>query len=143
MSNFDTVKAITANIESVLKAQGIGFNLATDETLDKKAALTPYGEIFYISETFEYTHGQKPEYAEAEFKIRIVLFNPNPRDMVREQQKWVHLIREALTVNALNVGGLVATKYVSRVTTDTVTIGSNGDGFADLDYTILIRYREV
>ena len=71
MANIDTVKSITDNLQTVLEGQGVRFSRKTFE--DEKnipASLIPFGEIFYQGENFEYTHGQKPEYAERQGRGR-------------------------------------------------------------------------
>ncbi|CAG0933365.1 hypothetical protein PLCT1_02345 [Planctomycetaceae bacterium] len=145
MSNFDTVQAITTNLEKVLRGLGLKFSPTIfDDAKNIPASLIPLGEIFYNRETFEYTHGQKPEYAEAEYALRVTLSYRNPADMMREQQRWVHLIRDGLTVNALNIGDLVTSKLVSRVTTEEAAVENDrSNGIAAISYRTLIRYREV
>lgn len=143
MSNFQTVTSITDNLQSVLKGMGINF---TREAYDDEAAIPatilPHGQIFYEGETFEYTHGQKPEYGEILFRLRVVLRERASTDAIREQMKWVHLIRDGLTINALNIGDLVTSKLVSRVTTEGVEIVNNAPR-ASIIYRALIRYREL
>lgn len=145
MANIDTVKAITDNLETVLKKQGVNFTRKTfDDEKNIPASLIPLGEIRYQGEAFEYTHGERPGYAEAEYALKVVLREREGHDMMREQQKWAHLIRAALTVAALNIGSLVTSKLVSRVTTEAVGVdNSRTDGIAALLYTIKIRYREL
>jgi hypothetical protein len=143
MSNMDTVKAITDNLQAVLQTEGIKFSRkAYDDEKAIPASLVPFGQIFYRGENFEYTHGQRPGYAEGEFKLRVVLRGRNPADLMRSQQEWVHKIRGALTVDALNVGDLASTGYVSRVVTKGVDI-ENRENFAFLNYMVAVRYREV
>lgn len=143
MSNFDTIKAITDNLQSTLQARGIMFSRATFGGAARvPATLLPHGQIFYGGESFEYTHGQRPGYAQAAFTILVVLSQRDPTDLMRTQQNWVHLIREALTVDALNVDELAATRYVSRVTTAGVDIEEMAGHRAVLNYRVTVRYRE-
>lgn len=143
MGNFETVKAITDNLQKILQAEGVKFSRkAYDDEKSIPASLIPFGGIFYQGEDFEYTHGQRPGYAEVVFRLRVVLKERSPAGLMRSQQQWVHAIREALTVNALNVGDLASTKYVSRVVIKGVDI-ENRENFAFLNYTAAIRYREV
>ena len=143
MSNFDTAKAIIENIKEVLRAQGINFTEATfGDTDDIPASLIPYGRIFYEREIFEYTHGQKPLYAETEFRINVILRDTNQEVLIRDQQEWVHKIRDSVTINALNINDLASSLLVSRVTSDNVEM----ENFLDvvfIDYRMLIRYREL
>ncbi|GMR05163.1 MAG: hypothetical protein BMS9Abin23_1106 [Thermodesulfobacteriota bacterium] len=142
MGNSDTVRAITDNIKAVLKSLGI--HLSPDIYRDDKnvpASLMPYGHIFYEGEDFEYTNGQRPGYAECSFTIKVLLKERDPSAMVREQQRWVHDIRGALTVNALNAGTLAVTGYVTRVTTRGVDV-ENSMYLSRLVYSLSVRYRE-
>lgn len=143
MSNFDTVDAITDNVQAVLEAQGIKYHPEVIEDVEKIAdSALPLGQIFYKGEEFEYTHGQKPQYSEIEFLLRVVFRERNQREMIRMQQEWAHKIRDSLTVNALNIGKLVSSKLVSRVTTENVDI-DNRAALSVLEYEVLVRYREL
>ena len=143
MTNFATVKSITDNLQSVLKTQGIHFDRKVFED-DKNipASFFPCGEIFYNGEEFEYTHGERPGYAEINYGLRVMLQERDPVDAMREQQKWAHKIREALTVSAMNVTDLAASKLVSRVTTEAVDV-DNLSARAVLNYRLKVRYREA
>ena len=143
MSNYDTVNAITANVQKVLKGLGIHFNLeAYDDEAAIPATVLPHGQIFYECEFFEYGHGQKPLYIEVQLRLHVVLMERAPADIIREQQTWVHAIRGALTITALNIGDLAVSKYVSRVTTESVKL-LNSQPRSAVEYVVLIRYREV
>ena len=143
MGNKETVRSITDNTQTVLQGFGIKFSLQIYEEVEKiPASLMPHGQIFYKGEEFEYTHGQKPQFAEIEFLLRVAIQNRDARQMTREQQKWVHLIRDGLTVPALNIGDIASSKLVSRVTTEDVTI-DHRVAVSVLEYEVLVRYREL
>ena len=143
MADIDTVKSTTDNLQTVLDGLGIKFSRETFDDLSKiPASLIPFGRIFYLGETFEYTHGQKAEYAEVEFSVQVVLKSRDAVDRIRDQQVWVHKLRDGLTVNALNIADLATSKLISRVTTESVTINNISD-LSTLDYTIRVRYREA
>ena len=143
MTNFDTVRAITANIHKALAGQGAKFpGRAYEDVKSIPASLMPCAEIQYAGEAFENTYGQRPLYAQAQFEIKIVLNERDTNDLAAAQQKWVHRIREALTVNALNANELSADKYVSSVTTKGVDV-QNHDSLSVLVYRVAVRYREV
>lgn len=143
MSNFDTINAITDNLEIVLKGLGIFFTSETFDDIDViPASILPHGQIFYERETFEYTFGQKPEYATAEFKVRVVFMGRDARDLIRNQQRWAHSIRDAMTVNALNINALAASKLVSLVTVDGMD-AINKVPKAEISCKLSIRYREI
>ena len=141
MGNFETVRAITDNIRDVLKAEGMHFPRTNQE--DEKnipASLIPLGAVSYTGEAFEYTHGQRPGYMEAGFAVKVLLNERDPVVMTRQQQTWIHRIREALTVDALNTGYLASNKLVSRVTTDSVDVEDKA-GKAVLTCRLRVRYR--
>lgn len=144
MSNFDTLDAITNNLESVLKALGIQFASETFEDVAAiSASLIPLGQVFFDDLDFEYTFGQKPEYVEAGFTLRVVLQDRNPRMLTRAEQNWAHQIRSALTINALNIGALAASKLVSKVNHDSVSVDHGKPQYGVLNYKVKVRYREV
>ena len=143
MGNFNTVDAITDNVQLVLEQQGIKYHPEVIEDVEKIADSTlPLGQIFYKGEEFEYTHGQKPQYSEIEFLLRVVFRERDQREMIRMQQEWAHKIRDSLTVNALNIGELLSSKLVSRVTTENVDV-DNRAVLSVLEYEVLVRYREL
>ncbi|VAV82536.1 hypothetical protein MNBD_DELTA01-1632 [hydrothermal vent metagenome] len=145
MSNFDTIKAITENIQGVLEGLGIKFSQkAFEDSKDVPASLLPYGEVFYTGESFEETSGERPSYVEADFTLVVILRERFARDLVRAEQDWVHRIRGALGVDALNIGGLAVSKLVSRVTSGSVGMdkGSGKSGLGILSYQAKVRYRE-
>lgn len=149
MSNYDTIKSIADNLESVLRGLGIHFDRKTYEDIGNiPASVLPHGEIFYRGEVFEYTHGQRAGYAEGLFRLRVILRERTPADVMREQMRWVHLVRDVLTVNALNIGSLATSKLISLVTTgvvevDNIRTDSVTADVAAMDYSLSIRYREV
>ncbi len=142
MSNTDTVLAITENIQSALNRQGIVFERkAVDDESGIPASRRPLGQVFYLGEAFEYAHGQRPGYIEAEFLIKVVLGHDDDAGLIRSQQKWAHKIRGALTVDALNTGKLSETKYVSRVSASEARVENEAQG-SRLLCRISVRYRE-
>jgi hypothetical protein len=143
MANIDTVKSISDNLQTVLEAQGIKFSRKSFEDDDQiPASLLPYGEIYYTGEEFEITHSQRPGYADIIYNLRVVLGERNPIDVMRHQQEWVHKLRDALTVNALNVGDLASSKLVALVDTATVSVENEAVRSA-LNYQVRVRYREL
>ncbi len=62
--------------------------------------------------------------------------------MIRSQQEWVHKVRSALSVIALNTGRLEDSKLVSRVDTQSVNVENNGSTSV-LNFKVAIRYREA
>ena len=106
--------------------------------------MLPYGRIFYIGEVFEELSGERAAYIEAEYTLRVTIGERDRRQMMREQQKWVHLIRDGLAVAALNIGALVSSKLVSRVISEDAIIEMAGsDSVASVVYRVRVRYREL
>lgn len=143
MSNFDTIKSITDNLQSLLKGLGLNFSREIHEDeLKIPAGSIPSGQIFYQSETFEDAFNLRPEYIEASFRLRIVLRERNPIDMMREQQKWTHTTKDALTVNALNIGDLITSKLVSLVATERAESETLSADMGAVNIEVIVRYRE-
>ncbi len=139
MANSDTVKAITANLTSVL--EGLGFKIE-DLSSDPSMASTPACEVLYEGEDFEYGHGQKPLYNEIRYLLKVLLNDPRPGTSRDKYAQYVHGIREAVTVNALNTGALAASKLVSLVNTTEVTVAYEPP-VSTIDYRLNVRYREA
>jgi len=137
----DTLKAITENLNTILEKEGL--HLPREEYADNKnvpSSLFPYGIISYDGETFEYTHGQRPGYSDANFTLNVALRNRDHRAKTNDEQRWAHRIREVLTVNALNSGKIQVLSPVSRVTTEAVKVDKSGY-VSKLIYSLSIRYR--
>lgn len=146
MSNFDTIQAITKNLETALSGLGVKFSLKCYDDAGKStpASVIPRGEFFYNGEVPENTHGERPSYIEAEYMLKVILNHLDSAKMVRAQQEWFHLIRAGVTVNALNSGALAASKLVSKVITESATPENDGSsGLATFNYRVKIRYREL
>lgn len=143
MSNFDTIKAVTENMEEVLRREGIRFSLKThDDEKGGAASLIPLGKIYYAGESFQNAYGERPLYAEAEFIIKIEIGGRDPADVVREQQRWAHKVRGALSAQALNINGLAASKYVNRVKIQRVDAENRKDT-STIVCRAAVRYREA
>jgi len=142
VANFDTIKSITDNLITVLDAKGIKFIVGTNEDKEVTASNYPSGKVFYQGAEFEENFGEQAKYIEGKFLVRIYLKDPHEKVLNRECQRWVHNIREAVTIGALNIGDLSATKYVSRITTIDIT-KTIDDDLGVLDYELQVRYREI
>lgn len=139
MANSDTVKAITANLKSII--EGLGFKVE-DLSIDPAMVSTPVCVILYEGEDFEYGHGQKPLYSEIRYLLKVMLNDPRPGTSRDKYAEHVHAIREAVTVNALNTGALAASKLVSLVNTAEVTV-TYEPPVSTIDYRLNVRYREA
>lgn len=144
MSNVDTAFSVTDNLEAILKGFKINVErVYTEELRDVPASTLPLLQMFYMADDFEYTHGQKPEYAEMEFLIRgLFSRDKGSKANMRNNQKKVHEVRDGVTINALNIGDLASSKLVSRVTSDSIR-NRREDDMDIMDYTLKIRYREL
>lgn len=139
MANSDTVKAITTNLTAILTA--LGFKIE-DLSVDPSMASTPVCIILYEGEDFEYGHAQKPLYSEIRYLLKVMLNDPRPVTSRDKYAQYVHAIREAVTVNALNTGDLAASKLVSLVNTTEVTVAYEPPA-STIDYRLNVRYRET
>ncbi|MBI5885308.1 MAG: hypothetical protein HZB85_01845 [Deltaproteobacteria bacterium] len=139
MANTDTVKAITANLSSILA--GLGFKIE-DLSTDPSMSATPVCVVLYEGEEFEYGHGQRPLYNEVKYLLKILLNDPKPGTSRDKYAQHVHAIRDAVTVNALNTGDLATSRLVSLVNTTDVAI-TYEPPVSTIDYRMNVRYREV
>jgi len=139
---YETVAAITGNIETALKGEGL--NVAR-KTLDLKgsvpAGMMPLAQVLFKGEIFENTFGERPSRAEASFSVRITIPERPERTDAREEQMWAHRARAALTEEALNGGVLVSSRPVSKVLLEGFEVESNG-GFSSIKMELKARYRE-
>lgn len=144
MANSDTILAIVDNIQIVTQAAlGIKFRKESYEDDAKiPASFLPLGQITFEGLIPEYDNGQKPGYSEANILLRVVLTERASQDVQRQQIKWVSDLRDALTVNALNIGALATSKLVSWVVVEDID-PDNSAKRAVFNFEIFIRYREV
>ncbi len=143
MTNFATIKSVTDNLETVLKALGLHFSRDVKEDADIPASILPHGQIFYRRERFENSFNLRPGYIEAAFTVRVVFSERDATDIMREQQRWTHAVRGALTVNALNIGDLASSKLVSLVTVEDSAAELIKPTLAAVTIDATIRYRET
>lgn len=143
MSNFDTIKSISDNLQSVLKGVGLHFSREAYEDEAIPASILPHGQIFYRRERFEDSFNLRPEYIDASFTVRVVFSERDPADIMMGMQKWAHAVRDALTVNALNIGNLASSKLVSLVTVEAAEGELIKGTLAATVIECTIRYREV
>ena len=141
MTGFDTLRTITDNMRAVLEAEGL--HVARDRYdggAEVPSSLFPYCILLYEGESFEYTHGQRPGYSEAHFTVEVSLWNRDLAAMVEDEERWVHRVRGALTVAALNTGAIASTVPVSRVETRSVKVERKGH-VSRLACQVAVRYR--
>lgn len=142
MPNKNTVNSIMDNVQTVADGQGIKFSKQAYEEEAIPASLIPFGKVFYLGIEFEYVHGQRAGYAEQRVLLSVILKERDAVKMMRDLLDWTHDLRDALTINALNIGDLVSSKLVSRVTVEEVTVDNKVD-LSIMNMTILVRYREL
>jgi len=150
MNNIDIIKAVTENLKSIFKGEGIDLSekvFKSSHNLPKGAkppGSRPLGRLDYKGEAFEYGYGARAYYANARFGLSLFLRDSNEKNLTRLTQEWVHKIREALTVNGVNVGSLASIKPVTRAEIDKVQVISDGkEQSVEVRFDVFIRYREV
>lgn len=140
MSNYDTINAITVNLRTVLA----GLGLQVEEggfSADPTFTTSPGCRVRYPFEEFHDTFRQRPSACEARFEIEIYVNDADPQTRKQKQQQWVHAVRDAVTVDALNTGGLAASKLVSAVRSEEPEISYSWP-LSTIRYRLNIRYRE-
>lgn len=139
---YETVAAITENIERTLKAEGLN---VVRKTLDLRGALPagmmPLAQVCFKGESFENVFGERPSRSVAAFSLKIILPERPDRLEAREEQMWAHRVRGALTEEALNAFDLAASKPVLKVMLHGFEVESGG-GFSRITMEVKARYRE-
>ena len=145
MANIDTIKSLTDNVQTVLQ-NALGFKFERknlEDVKDMPASKYPLGVFFDSGIEFEYTHGQKAGYGVQSYLVWIIFKERNDKVRMRKNQERLQQSRTALTVNALNVGDLSASKLVSWVEVTDIDTEHQNDGLSVLNYTVAVRYREL
>jgi len=143
MASVDTVKSIFKNIETVLKKKGVKFT-ANEYTNpeDIPAAQFPAGFVDYDGEIFEYPTGMALGYAEVQAAIEVYLIGTEAVRARTLQIEWLHKLRTALTVDALNIDDLVSSLLVSRVDMGSPTVERITPTIRKVRMEAVIRYEE-
>lgn len=139
MANVDTVKAVTANIGSILTALGLKVE---DASSNHDITTASVAQIHYDGERFEYAFGQKPLYNTIEYVIKVFFNDPAPGTSRDKQAGWVHSLRDNITVNALNVGSLAVSKLVLATLHNGAQVVYDAPT-TTIEYKLDVRYREV
>jgi len=132
----DTVDAIITNIEAVL----VGLGLSLEDLSGDDIPTTPLAVLSYEGEEFDDSFGERPYYNTATFSARVMAAATTPDTDRDVQRAWVHALKNALTVSALNIGDLVASKLVARVDHTGPTILREGK-ILIVDYDFGVKYR--
>ncbi len=143
MSNTATIKAIITNMETILSASLRKLDMfggASESLPDYTQAPVYY--VLYDGETPEYNHGQKPGYIESDLKI-VLKWQSMSISAARDKTiEWFHTLRDALTINALNVGDLAISKLISKITVGKPELDMQPAELL-LTFNITVRYREA
>ena len=140
MGNADTIKAVTANLTAILTAQGF---LIENSSTDTELATSPLCAIRYTGERFDASHGERPSYNEVRYSLRISFSDAYPSTSRDKVAEWMHKIRGAVTVPALNTGDLAASQLVSWVSHDGYSETDYNTPVTELEYNLQVRYREL
>ena len=139
---YETLAAITENMERALKAEGLN---VVRKTLDLRgslpAGMMPLAQVCFTGESFEDTFGERPSRTEAAFSLKIIIPERPDSQEAREEQMWAHRARGALSEEALNAGALAASKPVLKVILHGFEVESGG-GFSRITMEVKARYRE-
>ena len=141
MSNKDTLQSINTNIETILTST-IGWKL--EDLSDKVSTIkdTPLTTLRFIDLNFEDIYGQKPKYLIAAYEIYVFGIKFTPAEIRDKQAEFAFEIRDNITVDALNVGALATTKYVSRITHRQAE-NEYSPPQTRLVYPLAVRFREI
>ncbi len=135
-----TANEITRNLSTILEKEGLALHHGTGH-LPHTPGRSPAGRVLYLGEDFQPTHGERPGYAVAEFRLEVVLRERATDEPVVALQDWIHRIRDCVSPSSLNVGSLSATRPVVRVDTKGVRVEEK-EGWWRVMYGLAIRYRE-
>lgn len=139
---YETVSAITENIEAALRAAGLGVTRkALDLARALPAGMLPLAQVLYDGEAFEDPFGERPGYAEARFTIRVLLAEPDDASAATEEQRLGHAAREAVTPDVLNGGALSTERPVVAVRIPGFGV-EGGGGLSRISMDVSVRYRE-
>ncbi len=137
MGNYETVQAITTNLEAILTSIGLSLEDASSEP----TGAAPLVKLKYPSDDAEYDHGEKPGRSTINIKLEIEFRESSP-DLSRDkQQYWTHMVRDNVSVAVLNVGALSASKLVGRV--DQRSRVEYSAPVSRVFHDIEVRYRQV
>lgn len=140
MGNTETIQAITANLTTILTAQGF---LIENSSTDKELATAPSCAIRLTGERFESTHGERPSYNEVRYSLRIAFSDAYPSTSRGKIAEWMHKIRNTVTVPGLNIGDLAVSQLVSLVSHDGYNETDYSPPVTELEYNLQVRYREL
>lgn len=142
MPNLDTVQSITDNLVQVLKGAGIN-TVKKNFNQDPAASDLPLIDVIYDTENLGYDHGQKPLYNDIVFILRMFVKDNSPSLITTEKQRLIHIVRDNVTINALNINELSSSLLVSKVVTGDIDTSLSENDLGIIEYELEIRYREL
>lgn len=142
MDSLNTIKAITANIESNLDILGIDFIKKGYEDIKSVPSVQfPFAEIYYDGEDFEKSLSISPEYSNAHLIIKVYLYENNDELITDKKQEWVHSIKNKLTIENINIKDLESSKLVTNISINEISMKEYTSNIVSADFKINIRYR--
>jgi hypothetical protein len=144
MATKDTVLAIYTNLLSIITSLG-GVNNKLREIVNGKEVAPMLGgpqyTVSYKGSDFENSIGERPSYDNSTFEVGIKFTDATVSGITQKAIAAIHGVKEAVTVPALNVGSLVTSKLVSRVSISKAEVAQDGANVT-ATVSISIRYRE-
>lgn len=101
----------------------------------------PQFTVAYSGTDFENNYGERPNYDNSTFVVRIKYLDANMRGLHETIIKSIHLVKQAMTIDALNVGDLTTSKLVRRVSVGKATMTSEPPSVI-VSIEVTVRYRE-
>lgn len=138
MANTDTLKAIIANIRTIL-SNVIGYKVE-DLSIDPDVDTTPHASVNISGVSFGDNSGENSLWDEVDIEIKV---NANKKTSVLSsdiQSDIIYNIRSNFTVEALNIDDLLISKLVSNVTHNDVNVEYEPP-VSTITYSLNIRYR--
>ena len=140
MSDFLTVKYLTTNLEVILSTT---LNWKLEDGSSERTPETNFlCQLLFTGIEYEETYGQRPSYAEANFDIKVKTVKKTPSNSRDGEQEIITSLRDAITIDLLNVNNLAVSKLVSRVTHRTPLVSEHENNMSEITYRVSLRYRE-
>lgn len=140
MSDLDTVKALTTNLEGIISTT---LNWKLEDGSTERTPKTNFlCHLRFRDIDYEETYGERASYAEANFDLRVKTIKKTPSLSRDIQQEIITSIRTGVTIKTLNVGALATSLLVSRVTHRSPAVPEYDNNVSEITYGLSIRYRE-
>ena len=132
-----TICEITRNILSTLEKEGLYAAIKGAEGVGTSHLSAG---LIYGGESFNRGYGAAPSYSVAAFSLELTLSRDGAERSLFELQQWVHRLRDAITVDALNGGTLSDIRPVVSVWVEDIRVEQAGQGVR-LRCNLSVRYR--